>query len=173
MSGNGKPASEPASHSRSDSLRRLWSHREPVLWALLVILVVTMQWPTLKGWYYRAAGSEAPASSLEWRTDFDGALAEARSSGKLLLADFSAGWCPPCVAMKHEVWPDADVIRAIAAAYVPVVVDVDRNGPLSERYQVPGIPSVVVIDASGRVVRRHDGYLPKEGVLRLLAGRAD
>jgi hypothetical protein len=28
----------------------VWKRREPVLWVLLVVFAVTMQWPVLKGW---------------------------------------------------------------------------------------------------------------------------
>lgn len=150
--------------------RAAWKRREPILWALLVTVVVSMQWPTLKGWYYRTAGTAEPATSITWRTDLPAALAEARQRQSLVLVDFSASWCPPCVAMKHEVWPSLDVAAAVNASYVPVVVDVDRDAGLSDKYSVPGIPAIIVLDGSGRIVRRHDGYLPRDGMLKFLAG---
>jgi thioredoxin-like negative regulator of GroEL len=127
----------------------------------------------LKGWYYRAAGTPAPASALAWRTDFEGALAEARSANKRVLVDFSADWCPLCVVMKHDVWPHPAVAGAINAGYVPVLVDADRDTVLAARYQVSAIPTVLLLDADGRVVRRNDGYLPRSGMLRFLAGAAE
>jgi thiol:disulfide interchange protein len=149
--------------------RALWRRREPVLWALVVALVLTAQWPMLKGWYYKATGLEAPASGIAWRTDLDAALAEAKVSGRLVLVDFSATWCPPCLAMKHEVWPDGEVTQAVTRGFIPVVVDVDLNTAASDRYEVPGIPALLLLDGDGRIVRRHDGYLPKAGVLQFLA----
>jgi thioredoxin-like negative regulator of GroEL len=143
------------------------------MWTAIVALVLTVQWPMLKGWYYRAAGTAAPSSAVAWRTDLDGALAEARSSNKRVLVDFSASWCPPCVAMKHEVWPDADVARAIDAGYVPVMVDADRDNGLSSLYRVESIPAVLMLDADGRVVKRNDGYLPRSGMLRFLSDAAN
>jgi thiol:disulfide interchange protein len=111
-------------------------HREPLMWAAIFALVVTVQWPALKGWYYGATGAAAPTSGIAWRSDVGGALAEARSSHRRVLVDFSASWCPPCIAMKHEVWPDPDVVRAINASYVPLMVDADQDNGLSARYQV-------------------------------------
>jgi hypothetical protein len=48
-------------------LTRAWKHREPVLWAAVIALVLTVQWPMLKGWYYRETGAAAPASGIAWR----------------------------------------------------------------------------------------------------------
>jgi thiol:disulfide interchange protein len=164
---------QPDESSIHRALRMGWKHREPVMWATIVALVLTIQWPVLKGWYYGAAGAAPPASMVAWRSDLDGALAEARAAHKRVLVDFSASWCPPCIAMKHEVWPDADVARAINAGYVPVAVDADHNNGLSDRYHVESIPAVLLLDADGRVVKRSDSYLPKAGILRFLAEAAD
>jgi thiol:disulfide interchange protein len=159
----------PDESSIRRALRTSWNHREQVLWAAIVALALTVQWPALKGWYYGATDAAAPASAVAWRSDFDGALAEARAAHKRALVDFSASWCPPCIAMKHEVWPDADVARAINAGYVPVAVDADHNNGLSDRYRVESIPAVLLLDADGRVVKRNDGYLPRAGLLRFLS----
>jgi thioredoxin-like negative regulator of GroEL len=56
--------------------------------------------------------------------------------------------------MKHDVWPHAEVERALTTAYIPLLVDVDRHGEVADRYGVRGIPTVMVIDGEGRVVRR-------------------
>ncbi len=152
-------------------VRSAWRRREPVFWVLLVAIAVGAQWPVLKGWYYRGAGTTAPTSGISWRTNLSSALGEARASHKLVLVEFSAGWCPPCALMKHEVWPDAKVVASVNAAFVPVTVDVDTDNGLSDRYDVPAIPAVLVLDGNGRVVRRHDGYLPLDGMLQFLAGR--
>ena len=154
-------------------LRAAWKHREPVMWAAIFALVVAVQWPTLKGWYYGASGAAAPASAVAWRTDLSTALAEARSTNRRVLVDFYASWCPPCIAMKHEVWPDADVARAVNAGYIPVVVDADHDNGLSSRYRVEGIPAILLLDADGRVVKRNDGFLPRDGMLKFLARAAD
>lgn len=139
------------------------------MWVAIVALVLTVQWPTLKGWYYSETGAAAPASGVTWRSDLAAALSEARLNHKRVLVDFSASWCPPCIAMKHEVWPDPDVARAIDSGYVPVVVDADRDNGWSARYQVEGIPAVLILDADGRIIKRNDGYLPKAGMVKFLA----
>lgn len=135
-------------------LRALAGRHEGLIWIAVFAVVVTMQWPMLKGYYYRAARTAPPQSSIEWRTDLDSALAESRRTRKPILVDFSADWCPPCIAMKHDVWPHPDVEHALTTSYVPLLIDVDRNGAVADRYDVRGIPTVLVLDGEGRVVRR-------------------
>jgi thiol:disulfide interchange protein len=169
------PRPKPQKQAESSMRRALgtaWDHREPVMWAAIVVLGLTVQWPVLKGWYYSATATVAPASAVAWRSDLAAALAEARAAHKGVFVDFSASWCPPCIAMKHEVWPNAEVARAINAGYVPVAVDADQNNGLSDRYQVENIPTVLILDADGRVVKRNEGYLPRAGVMRFLAEAA-
>lgn len=136
------------------AIARAWAARhERWIWGAVIAVVLVIQWPMLRGYYYRVANTTPRESSIEWRTDLDAALVEARQAGKPVLVDFKADWCPPCIAMKHDVWPDPDVERAVAASYVPVMIDVDRDGATADRYGVRGIPTVLVLAHDGRVIR--------------------
>ncbi len=110
-------------------------------------------------------------------------LDAARSHGPVLL-DFWATWCKPCLASLPEV-------QALSARYAergltvigisidgprnrarvrpfaarlgltyPVVFDED--GALAERFDVRAVPTVVLIDTTGAVVRLQAGYRPGE-----------
>ncbi|AMV37880.1 thioredoxin family protein [Planctomyces sp. SH-PL62] len=142
-------------------------------WGALVLAVAAFQWPMVKGTYYRITDPPAPASGIPWRTDFDRALAEASGSGKPLLVDFSASWCPPCLVMKHDVWPDPAVGEAVRGGYVPVLLDVDdpKNAPVAERYGVAGVPAVLVVDSGGRVLRR-GGYMSSGEAIAFLGAES-
>ena len=141
---------------------------ERALWTGLLLVVVVIQWPVLKGFYYRAAHIPAPPTSIHWRTDLGAALLEAHRSDKRVLVDFSASWCPPCIAMKHDVWPDPAVERALAGSYVPVLIDIDHDTAVPDRYGITGIPTIVVLDATGRELRR-GAFLTAAGMMRFLA----
>lgn len=149
------------------SLRPL-ARYEKYFWILLFVAVVAIRWPVVKGYYYRLTGSAARASAIPWRTDLQAALAEARQTGRPVLVDFQASWCAPCIAMQHDTWTDPAVARAIAA-YIPVSIDVDRDAAASDRYHVEGIPTILVLDAAGNVVRAA-GFLPPSGMIRFLNG---
>ena len=38
--------------------------------------------------------------------------------------------------MKHDVWPDDDVERSVADGYVPVLIDIDSNFEVPDRFGV-------------------------------------
>lgn len=148
-------------------VRRLLSRHEKLLWAAAIAIVVVVQWPVLKGFYYRAAATPPPQSSIEWRTDLNAALNEARRSGRQVLVDISADWCPPCIAMKHDVWPDSDVERTVTQSHVPVMIDADRDVAVMDRYGIRGIPAILIVDARGAVIRRAT-FLSASGMVKFL-----
>jgi thiol:disulfide interchange protein len=161
------PGSNPSTSARAEAAGR--RRLNALIWVAVGAFFVWMQWPMLKGSFYRATGATAPIS-IEWRTNLDAALAESRATGRLVLVDFSADWCPPCVVMKHDTWPDADVRALVAQSYVPVLVDPDLDASASDRYGVSAIPAVLILDGSGEVVARA-GYLPASGMRRFLTER--
>jgi thiol:disulfide interchange protein len=149
------PDSDPTAKTCATGVCPFQTRWGLLLWAVLLGAIVYMQWPMLKGMYYKATAAEAPASNVAWRTGFDAALAESAKTGKPVLVDFTASWCPPCKVMKHEVWPDADVASAVNDAYVPLLVDVDepQNAEVAQKYGIRGIPTVLVLDAKGEVLK--------------------
>ena len=134
--------------------RVLLARYETPLWIAAMVLLIAFRWPVIKGYYYKATDAVAPPSAIAWRTDLDAALAEARRDGRRVVVDFSADWCPPCIAMKHDVWPDPRVARAISDGFVPVLIDTDRDGATSARFKVESIPTIVLLDAAGTELAR-------------------
>lgn len=146
----------------------LWAYRGVAVWLVFGGFMLLMMWPMLKGGYYRMGGP-APADGIPWRTDYPAALAESRETGKPLLLDFTAPWCPPCVVMKHEVWPEPEVRDAIIANYIPVLLDVDEPGSaeVARRYGVHSIPAIFVVNGDGDVLRT-GFFMNKDQMLEFL-----
>lgn len=149
--------------ARSSRYRRV----EIWIWVAILAAVLTWRWPLVKGWFYRAADRPAPAASFAWRTDLDAALAESARVGRPVFADFQASWCPPCIAMAHDVWPDPEVGRLLTERYIPVSIDVDRDPQSAARYDIRGIPTILVLDAQGRVLRTA-WFVSRGGILDFL-----
>ena len=82
-----------------------------------------------------------------------------------VLADFNAGWCGPCQAMK----PMLDELAAGNPGYKIVSIDIDEEDELAEEYDVSSIPCLVVFKG-GEEVTRSVGLIPKDAIAALVEG---
>jgi thiol:disulfide interchange protein len=166
---DGKGAKRP---TKLDSASIWQRSRRWLVGAAVLTGVVALQWPMLKGHYYRTAGVAAPQSKIAWRDSFAAAKVEAKAKGKPILLVFGASWCPPCNTMKHEVWPDAAVAKVVGQGFVPLYVDVDESADagLASQYGIRGIPAVLVVDAEGNVLRQ-SAYMSRTQALQFLEAK--
>lgn len=95
--------------------------------------------------------------------DYAGAVARAKKENKPLLIDFSARWCPGCVRLEKEIL-DLPEFKALTKDYVKVKLDVDRfeNGVVGGKFDVHGIPTLLVATPAQEEVGRIYDYQPME-----------
>lgn len=136
---------------------------------LAVAALIAVNWTGFKGSIYGLFPARPAAELPDWRTDYQGALNEARATGKPILVDFTADWCPPCRVMEREVWPDAAVRQALNGSTVPLQLDVDRDSTqtLVRRMQIGSIPTVLLLDSEGNEIARR-GLLSRSQMLDFL-----
>ncbi|MGD9548984.1 MAG: thioredoxin family protein [Candidatus Krumholzibacteriia bacterium] len=111
-----------------------------------------------------------PANHVAWAHDFVEAQKLAAASDRPLLLFFTAEWCVPCRVMKREVFADREVMKAINASVVPVMLYGDEPGTdgVFERYQVGSTPVTIFTDAEGTVLDYEVGRMGKTQFLEML-----
>ena len=105
------------------------------------------------------AASEAPKASFWIEQDLEKALARAKAEGKVVLVDTYAEWCAQCHELDEKTWPDPAVQAWIQAHAIPVRIDTDKVRPdLAPKLGIGSYPTVLVLDAEGRELKRSLGF---------------
>jgi uncharacterized protein YyaL (SSP411 family) len=111
------------------------------------------------------------ASDAHWLTSVPEATAEARKENKLILLDFTGSdWCGWCKKLDAETFSKSEFADYAQKNLVLVQVDFPAQKPqsaelkaanqaLQEKYGVHGYPTLVVLNADGKIVWQHEGYL--------------
>ncbi len=89
---------------------------------------------------------------------------EVLKSDKPVLADFNAGWCGPCKAMK----PILEELAAATPGVKFVSIDIDDQDELSDDYDVASIPCLVLFKG-GEEVKRHVGLTSRDDIVALIS----
>lgn len=86
------------------------------------------------------------------------------ASERPVLVDFFADWCGPCKMLgpilrevKEELGENIKIIK----------IDVDRNHALAGKYQVRGVPTMILFK-NGKQVWRESGVLQKAAILDII-----
>ena len=82
----------------------------------------------------------------------------------LVLVDFYAEWCNPCKLMI----PILSEIKEVLGNTVKIIkIDVDKNQLLATKYNVRGVPTLVLYK-NGQQVWRQSGVLQKNEIISII-----
>ena len=88
-------------------------------------------------------------------------ISELEASESLLVIDFGAEWCGPCRTI-------APIIEELATEYEGKAnickCDVEENDPISTKYGVRNLPTIVFVKG-GEIVDRHVGSISKTDLI--------
>src|SRR3954467_14138668 len=108
----------------------------------------------------QAAGNVTPAAAHQGVREVTDATFENEvlKSDQPALVDFWAAWCGPCKAIAPVVDEVADAYKGKARIFK---MDVDKNASTPMRYNVRGIPTLLVFKG-GQVKEQIVGYVSKD-----------
>ncbi len=81
-----------------------------------------------------------------------------------VLVDFHAVWCGPCKMLAPVL---KEVKDELGEKVKIVKIDVDQNQNLANRYQVRGVPTMMLF-RKGELVWRQSGLVPKEQIVEAI-----
>jgi thiol:disulfide interchange protein DsbD len=117
-----------------------------------------------------AAGDSADKGWLE--QDLEAALTKAQAERKVVLVDIYADWCAQCKELDEKTWPDPAVQAWIKANAVAIRIDTDaKRKDLATKLQIRSYPTVLLLDAEGRELRRILGYQKPQSMLAWLEAK--
>jgi len=114
---------------------------------------------------------ERAESSLAWQPLDPASLDVARSDGKPAVVDFVADWCIPCKEMEHTTFRDPQVRRQaerFAMFKADITGESEQVDNLVDRYQVRGVPTVIVFGSAGSEARRLVGYTGPDEMAKVM-----
>jgi thiol-disulfide isomerase/thioredoxin len=87
------------------------------------------------------------------------ALEKAKSEDKLIFVDAFASWCGPCKRMAAQTFPDPKAGEYFNANFLNLKIDMEKpeNAEFAEKYPVNSYPTLMFIDATGKIVMKEVG----------------
>ncbi|MBC3847757.1 thioredoxin [Winogradskyella echinorum] len=91
-------------------------------------------------------------------------FSEIISKDQPVLVDFFAEWCGPCKMLSPIL---KQVKDALGEDVTIIKIDVDKNQSLASKYQVRGVPTMLLFK-NGKQVWRQSGVLQKDDIINVI-----
>ncbi len=98
-------------------------------------------------------------------TNFDTII----KSEKPVLIDFFATWCGPCKTLAPIL---KQVKDNLGEGVTVLKIDVDKNQQLASKYQVRGVPTMILFQ-NGKQLWRQSGVLSKEEIVKTIIQKSN
>jgi thioredoxin 1 len=86
-----------------------------------------------------------------------------------VLVDFFATWCGPCQMLSPVL---KQVKDNLGERITIIKIDVDKNQELASRFQVRGVPTMMLFQG-GKQLWRQSGVLSKEEITRIIVEKTN
>jgi len=111
-------------------------------------------------------------NSIDWKPISNNLDIKTADTKKGTIIDFSADWCIPCKELDALTFSDTKVIEK-SKEFVTYKADMTKSlspevEKLKDKYNIVGVPTVLIIDSNGEEYRRITGFVDAEEFLKYL-----
>ena len=111
-----------------------------------------------------AAATLSAADGVTWEHDYAAAVKRAKAEKKVIFMDLWTEWCGPCLHLQKNVFPTPEAQAALAKVVPFSSLVQKRDGTpvaegtrLADKFRLNAFPTLVILDADGKEVRRQVG----------------
>jgi thioredoxin-related protein len=104
----------------------------------------------------------APKRQLQWQSSLNNCKISARQKHKLIIVDVYTDNCHWCSRLEHETFQNPGLVTELGDRFIWLKLHSRINAAELTPYKISGYPTVLVIDAQGKVVTSISGFLPPE-----------
>ncbi|MFQ5641423.1 MAG: cytochrome c biogenesis protein CcdA [bacterium] len=134
-----------------DKSQASFSWFKPLKIVVGVLMILFGLWTSVSAW------NEAKKAHISWQAYDDALVVQALAARQPVLIDFYADWCIPCKQIDKTLFSQSAVI-AKSGSFLSLKADLTKNNlgvtSLRKKYQVHGVPTVILIDIEGNEFRR-------------------
>ena len=109
------------------------------------------------------------SDSVQWRTNWQEALEEAKKANRPLALEFFMEGCPACGRLARETHQAQDVVNALNNRFVPVRLEARDHLEMAQRLQVTATPTILLFSPDGEEKHRFDGFQTPDTYLQELS----
>jgi len=99
---------------------------------------------------------------LQWQSNLNNSKISARQKHKLIIVDVYTDNCHWCNRLEHETFQNPGLVSELGDRFIWLKLHASINAAELKPYKISGYPTVLVIDAQGKLVTSISGYLPPE-----------
>jgi thiol:disulfide interchange protein DsbD len=111
-------------------------------------------------------------NEIEWVPYSENIAAQNTNGNRAMIIDFYADWCIPCKELDASTFSDPKVI-SMAKRFRTFKADMTKSlspevEALRNKYDIAGVPTVLIIDSNGREANRITGFIDANEFLKVL-----
>lgn len=117
-----------------------------------------------------SAGAADSIQGLNVTYDIDDALNVSHTQDKPLAIVFDQDSCVYCDIFKQQVLLNEDVQKVLNENFIVLIVDVNKNPEIAQKYEIFGTPSVQFLDSNGNAIKKIVGCPDASEFLNVIKG---